>query len=243
MGGWIFLSVFLLVAVVLVLRPWLGWLPGILRGIGRGLTGGLRALAAVVALVLLGIFLVVFRGAQEAIVTISGYVGVIIAAIVGLSLAGFSFTNLAIIAGALSVGIGFGMQNIVNNFISGIILLFERPIRTGDWIVVGAIEGTVETVGFREGQHVRKGQVLARVGTDLFEAALAEVQVADHHRAAQILDREEPTGPTFAELLDQIGGEDAERDAQVVAAAMRGQISRFQVDGNAAIGKLKLTVG
>lgn len=89
------------------------------------------------------------RGSREALVTISGYVGVAVAIIVALSVAGVQFTNLAIIAGALSVGIGFGLQNIVNNFVSGLILLFERPVKTGDWIMVGATEGYVKRISIR----------------------------------------------------------------------------------------------
>jgi small-conductance mechanosensitive channel len=92
------------------------------------------------------------HGAKEAAITISGYIGIIIAALIGLSLAGFNFTNLAIVVGALSVGIGFGLQNIVNNFISGIILLFERPIRTGDWIVTANTEGYVRKISIRSTQ-------------------------------------------------------------------------------------------
>lgn len=89
------------------------------------------------------------RGSREALVTISGYAGVAIAILVALSVAGVQFTNLAIIAGALSVGIGFGLQNIVNNFVSGLILLFERPVKTGDWIMVGNTEGYVKRISIR----------------------------------------------------------------------------------------------
>nr|MBS0022117.1 mechanosensitive ion channel family protein [Gammaproteobacteria bacterium] len=88
-------------------------------------------------------------GARETLVTLTSYVGVAVAVLVGLSLAGVQFTNLAIIAGALSVGIGFGLQNIVSNFVSGIILLFERPVRPGDWVVVGSTEGIVKKVRVR----------------------------------------------------------------------------------------------
>ena len=89
------------------------------------------------------------RGAREAMVTITGYVMFVIAALVALSVAGFNFSNIAIIAGALSVGIGFGLQNIVNNFVSGLILLFERPVRKGDWIQVGTTEGYVKDIQIR----------------------------------------------------------------------------------------------
>jgi small-conductance mechanosensitive channel len=83
------------------------------------------------------------------VVTITGYTMFVIAALAALSVAGFNFSNIAIIAGALSVGIGFGLQNIVNNFVSGLILLFERPIRKGDWVQVGTTEGYVQDIRIR----------------------------------------------------------------------------------------------
>lgn len=89
------------------------------------------------------------HGTRETIITVSGYGGILLAILLGLSVAGIQFENLAIIAGALSVGIGFGLQNIVNNFVSGLILLFERPIRKGDWIKVGNAEGYVRDISIR----------------------------------------------------------------------------------------------
>ena len=89
------------------------------------------------------------QGARDALVTIIGYIMFLLAILAGLSAAGFDFSNITIIAGALSVGIGFGLQNIVNNFVSGLILLFERPIRKGDWIVVGGTEGVVRDIQIR----------------------------------------------------------------------------------------------
>lgn len=84
-----------------------------------------------------------------ALSTILGYIGVVASVVISLLVAGVDFTGIAIIAGALSVGIGFGLQNIVNNFLSGLILLVERPIKIGDRIVVGNTEGYVRQISIR----------------------------------------------------------------------------------------------
>ncbi len=89
------------------------------------------------------------KGVRDSISTGASYAGYILAGAFALTAAGLDFSNLAIIAGALGVGIGFGLQSIVNNFVSGLILLAERPIRAGDWISLSAGDGIVKRINVR----------------------------------------------------------------------------------------------
>jgi small-conductance mechanosensitive channel len=89
------------------------------------------------------------RGVPAAITTLTNYAVIVIGVIVAMSVAGFDMSRVTLIFGALGVGVGFGLQNIVNNFISGLILLFERPIKVGDIIEINNELAVVKHIAMR----------------------------------------------------------------------------------------------
>ncbi|MCP5041756.1 MAG: mechanosensitive ion channel [bacterium] len=89
------------------------------------------------------------RGVPFALSTIGSYTVLLLGFVVALSALGFDLDRVTILLGAFGVGIGFGLQNIVNNFVSGLILLFERPIQVGDRIQLGDVLGRVSRIGIR----------------------------------------------------------------------------------------------
>lgn len=89
------------------------------------------------------------RSVQHSLSSGTGYIGILIASTMFIAALGIKLQSIALVAGALSVGIGFGLQNIVNNFVSGLILILERPIKVGDWVRVSGNEGFVQQINFR----------------------------------------------------------------------------------------------
>ncbi|AQX27837.1 MULTISPECIES: mechanosensitive ion channel family protein [unclassified Bartonella] len=88
-------------------------------------------------------------GVRNSIKTVITYGGVAISTLIGLSIAGLNVRNFALIAGGLSLGIGFGLQNIVQNFVSGLIILIGRPFKLGDYIETGSVRGIVKRISVR----------------------------------------------------------------------------------------------
>ncbi len=119
-------GIFVFVVLYFITRWFQGWLDGSVMARGR-----------------------VDAGVRNSIRTGVGYAGIVLAGLLGISAAGIDLSNLALVAGALSLGIGFGLQNVVSNFVSGLILLAERPFKVGDWIVAGAVSGTVKKISVR----------------------------------------------------------------------------------------------
>lgn len=165
--------VLILVAALLVLAPWGLDSTDIVASIRQAFFGfkvgdvtiSLSAIALGLAILGLGVFVTravqrwleltylpatdLDAGLRNSITTIAGYCGFLIALALAFSYLGLSLEKLTIVAGALSVGIGFGLQSIVNNFVSGLLLLWERPIRVGDQVVIGDSEGIVRRISVR----------------------------------------------------------------------------------------------
>ena len=89
------------------------------------------------------------RGLRNSLSVFTQYTIIVVGLLVALNLLGIDLTSLTVFAGALGVGIGFGLQNIANNFISGLILLAERPVRTDDWVSTGEHQGRIKRIGMR----------------------------------------------------------------------------------------------
>lgn len=88
-------------------------------------------------------------GVRNSLSIFSQYVAALVGVLIALNVLGIDLTSLAVFAGALGVGVGLGLQDIAKNFISGILLLIERPLRSGDWVAIDGMEGTVKSIGMR----------------------------------------------------------------------------------------------
>lgn len=109
-------------------------------------------------------------GARQATVSIIRYFILFVGFLIIIQTAGIDLTTLNVLAGAIGIGVGFGLQNIANNFISGIIILFERPIKIGDRIEVGEVEGDVVRIGARSTTVVTNDNITVIVPNSQFIA-------------------------------------------------------------------------
>jgi small-conductance mechanosensitive channel len=156
------------------------WSRNLLNAVGDSLTApvlplGERSYSLLDAIILISLFVALFRlvgvlqavlrgrvlrhtgislGAQEAIVFLLRYGLLLLGSLVLLQLWGLDLSSLTLFAGVLGVGVGLGLQGITKNFVSGLVIMFERPIQVGDFVEIGDLEGTVKQVNLRSTEVV-----------------------------------------------------------------------------------------
>jgi len=127
------------------------------------------------------------RGVPATIVMLLNYTVLGLAFVLAVAAAGIDLTKFALIAGALSVGIGFGLQNVVNNFVSGLILAFERPVQAGDAVQVGDIWGEVRRIGVRSSTvRTWSGAEVIVPNADLISNQVTNWTLSDRQRRMEI---------------------------------------------------------
>lgn len=166
----------LLILATIVMLPYLGFsapfIERLTEQIGEGFNLGtiqINIRDILIAMLVFGSLLylswilklkIEYRASTKAVVqtshfakaTLFWYSAILTNSLIALSIIGISVANLALIAGAFSIGIGFGLQNIVSNFVSGLILLIEQPVKPGDWVIVGSTEGFIQKINIRATQ-------------------------------------------------------------------------------------------
>ncbi len=126
-------------------------------------------------------------GLPYAIATMLNYLVLFIGFLIALGTLGVGLNQITILAGAFSVGLGFGLQNIINNFVSGIILLFERPVKVGDIIQIGDATGEVRRIGIRASViGIRDGSSIIVPNGNLISNQFTNWTYADRHRSIDV---------------------------------------------------------
>ena len=147
------------------------------------------------------------RGMPYAISTMLNYVILIVGFLAGVAALGFDMTKFTILAGAFSIGVGFGLQNIFNNFVSGLILLFERPVKVGDVIQIDDASGIVEHIGIRASTvRTTTGSEIIVPNGKLISERVVNWTFSSHERSIQ-LPIAVPIGtdlPSVIRVLEQV---------------------------------------
>ena len=147
-------------------------------------------------------------GLSYAASSLLNYIILALGFVAALGVLGLDFSKVSLLAGAFSVGIGFGLQSIVNNFVSGLVLLFERPIHVGDTVEVGNLQGTVRRIGIRASViHTGAGADIIVPNSQLVTEKVTNWTLSDRMRRVDL-----PIGVNYGadpkkviELLERVG--------------------------------------